>query len=107
MYILCVYAALWQLYRGLLRSRAMVVQHCYIIAEPYFSLLLSLILLLLYEHSNQVFNGHMKCLVDKEGKEQRVTFLYTLAPGPCPKSFGINVARLAQLPEQVRTTVWH
>jgi DNA mismatch repair ATPase MutS len=46
----------------------------------------------------------MKCLVDKEGKEQRVTFLYTLAPGPCPKSFGINVARLAQLPEQVCTT---
>eukprot|EP00953_Heterococcus_sp_UTEX-ZZ885_P013477 7705-Heterococcus_DN1.PRE.5 len=52
----------------------------------------------------EVFNGHMNCLVDKEGKEQRVTFLYTLAPGPCPKSFGINVARLAQLPEQVHTT---
>lgn len=30
-----------------------------------------------------------------------VTFLYKLAPGPCPKSFGINVARLAQLPNAV------
>ncbi|CAN0017543.1 unnamed protein product, partial [Hapterophycus canaliculatus] len=37
------------------------------------------------------------------GGEQRVTFLYKLAPGPCPKSFGINVARLAQLPDAVIT----
>ncbi len=45
----------------------------------------------------------MSCLVEDTGGEQRVTFLYKLAPGPCPKSFGINVARLAQLPDSVRT----
>lgn len=43
----------------------------------------------------------MSCLVEDNGGEQRVTFLYKLAPGPCPKSFGINVARLAQLPDGV------
>eukprot|EP00586_Coscinodiscus_wailesii_P008924 CAMPEP_0172523302 /NCGR_PEP_ID=MMETSP1066-20121228/293589_1 /TAXON_ID=671091 /ORGANISM="Coscinodiscus wailesii, Strain CCMP2513" /LENGTH=1339 /DNA_ID=CAMNT_0013306373 /DNA_START=56 /DNA_END=4076 /DNA_ORIENTATION=- len=41
--------------------------------------------------------GHMECLVEGE----RVTFLYTLGTGTCPKSFGINVARLAALPEEV------
>lgn len=43
----------------------------------------------------------MSCLVDDSGGEQRVTFLYKLVPGPCPKSFGINVARLAELPPEV------
>lgn len=50
---------------------------------------------------SQVALGHMSCLVEDNGGEQRVTFLYKLAPGPCPKSFGINVARLAQLPDSV------
>jgi DNA mismatch repair ATPase MutS len=27
--------------------------------------------------------------------------LYTLGDGPCPKSFGVNVARLAGLPDDV------
>lgn len=49
----------------------------------------------------QVALGHMSCVVDDSEGEQRVTFLYKLAPGPCPKSFGINVARLAQLPNAV------
>ncbi len=31
------------------------------------------------------------------GSEQ-VVFLYKLVPGACPKSFGMNVARLADLP---------
>ena len=30
-----------------------------------------------------------------------VTFLYTLEKGSCPKSYGVNVARLAGLPERV------
>ena len=30
-----------------------------------------------------------------------VTFLYTLTPGTCPKSYGVNVARLAGLPHSV------
>ena len=32
---------------------------------------------------------------------ERVTFLYTLEKGSCPKSYGVNVARLAGLPESV------
>jgi DNA mismatch repair protein MSH6 len=48
--------------------------------------------------------GHMECMVeDEDGEEDahRVTFLYTLGDGVSPKSFGINVARLAGLPEPV------
>jgi DNA mismatch repair protein MSH6 len=30
-----------------------------------------------------------------------VTFLYTLAEGVCPNSYGINVARLARLPDSL------
>ncbi|KAG5174932.1 muts protein 6 [Tribonema minus] len=52
----------------------------------------------------QVKNAHMGCIVDGEGEAQRVTFLYTLTDGACPKSFGINVARLARLPHQVLVT---
>lgn len=62
--------------------------------------------------------GHMQCLVEKKDSEltleseiiqeteqsgNRITFLYTLGDGVCPKSFGINVARLAKLPEEVLT----
>jgi DNA mismatch repair protein MSH6 len=53
--------------------------------------------------------GHMECLVENgdvtsssnELDESTITFLYTLGEGVCPKSFGINVARLAGLPEDV------
>lgn len=46
--------------------------------------------------------GHMECMVeDGEEDEQRITFLYTLGEGVSPNSFGINVARLAGLPEAV------
>ena len=31
----------------------------------------------------------------------QVTFLYTLTDGACPKSYGVNVARLAGLPDEV------
>jgi DNA mismatch repair protein MSH6 len=58
--------------------------------------------------------GHMECLVEgsdpvaahdgdeeaeEDGRDHNITFLYTLGEGACPKSFGINVARLAGLPE--------
>lgn len=38
----------------------------------------------------------MACQVEKgvEGLEE-VVFLYKLTPGACPKSYGVNVARLA------------
>jgi len=55
--------------------------------------------------------GHMQCHVEggveeeptKEpsNEEHNITFLYTLADGACPASFGINVAKLAGLPNQV------
>eukprot|EP00977_Amphora_coffeiformis_P005099 scaffold1071_cov166-Amphora_coffeaeformis.AAC.7 len=49
--------------------------------------------------------GHMECLVENGNEDsdgpQRITFLYTLGDGISPKSFGINVARLAGIPESV------
>ncbi len=56
--------------------------------------------------------GHMECFVEENdavnseekngsAKDSYITFLYTLGEGSCPKSFGINVARLAGLPEEV------
>lgn len=45
--------------------------------------------------------GHMACLVEPDEAEQKVTFLYRLADGPSPKSYGLNVARLAHLPSEV------
>lgn len=56
--------------------------------------------------------GHMECFVEDDNTESdsqdgndnnsdNITFLYTLGEGSCPKSFGINVARLAGLPTDV------
>ena len=52
---------------------------------------------------------HMSCRVDENDSDDpsssssipRVTFLYKLVRGACPKSYGTNVARLAGLPEPV------
>jgi DNA mismatch repair protein MSH6 len=54
----------------------------------------------------RVMLGHMTCLVQSNGKDpaskdSQVTFLYRFAPGGCPKSYGMNVARLAKLPSAV------
>lgn len=55
--------------------------------------------------SSTVALGHMDCLVeedaDKGAAGAKVTFLYTLAPGACPKSYGLNIASLARLPASV------
>lgn len=56
--------------------------------------------------------GHMECYVEggvsenataghNDNEELDITFLYTLGVGACPKSFGINVAKLAGLPDEV------
>lgn len=50
--------------------------------------------------------GHMQCVVDETENDtsngnSNITFLYTLGPGAVPKSFGINVAKLAGLPDEV------
>ena len=42
---------------------------------------------------------HMACAVDEASRA--VTFLYTFARGACHRSHGVNVARLAGLPEGV------
>jgi DNA mismatch repair protein MSH6 len=55
--------------------------------------------------------GHMDCLVEEHSKSQQegdaeseeVTFLYRLSDGSSPRSYGINVARLARLPADVIT----
>ena len=62
------------------------------------------------EKKKTVALAHMGCDVRQEGSGdesdgsdgyERVTFLYTLEKGSCPKSYGVNVARLAGLPENV------
>lgn len=50
----------------------------------------------------QVALCHMGCKVaSTKGGTEEVTFLYTLSPGACPKSYGVNVARLAGMPESI------
>uniref|UniRef100_A0A0E0ES22 DNA mismatch repair protein n=1 Tax=Oryza meridionalis TaxID=40149 RepID=A0A0E0ES22_9ORYZ len=44
---------------------------------------------------------HMACEISKGGGLEEVTFLYKLTPGSCPKSYGVNVARLAGIPASV------
>ncbi|CEG41742.1 dna mismatch repair protein msh6 [Plasmopara halstedii] len=53
-----------------------------------------------YAENDKVSLGHMGCIVDS-GNERKVTFLYKLEEGMCPKSYGINVAMLANLPDEV------
>lgn len=45
---------------------------------------------------------HMACKVGTQiGGLEEVTFLYKLAQGTCPKSYGVNVARLAGMPDTI------
>ncbi|ETN02954.1 hypothetical protein PPTG_16016 [Phytophthora nicotianae INRA-310] len=53
-----------------------------------------------YVGDDRVSLGHMGCIVDPEN-DRKVTFLYKLEDGMCPKSYGINVAMLAKLPDEV------
>uniref|UniRef100_M4BJP3 DNA mismatch repair protein n=1 Tax=Hyaloperonospora arabidopsidis (strain Emoy2) TaxID=559515 RepID=M4BJP3_HYAAE len=53
-----------------------------------------------YADNSKVSLGHMGCIVNPEN-DRKVTFLYKLEDGACPKSYGINVAMLAKLPDQV------
>lgn len=43
----------------------------------------------------QVALYHMACQVGGAQGMEEVTFLYKLSFGACPKSYGVNVARLA------------
>nr|XP_023894914.1 DNA mismatch repair protein MSH6 [Quercus suber] len=55
-----------------------------------------------YQNDHKVLLCHMGCRVGNGvGDVEEVTFLYKLTPGACPKSYGVNVARLAGLPDSV------
>ncbi len=64
-----------------------------------------------WEIDPRVRLGHMDCLVDAPAEDapssssssatEEVTFLYKLCDGSSPRSYGINVARLAGLPAAV------
>jgi DNA mismatch repair protein MSH6 len=61
-----------------------------------------------WQNESKVRLGHMQCLVHESAMSESsqttknsITFLYTLGEGTCPKSFGINVAHLAGLPDEV------
>ncbi|KAA0718310.1 DNA mismatch repair protein [Triplophysa tibetana] len=48
--------------------------------------------------------GHMACMVENECEDpsqETITFLYKFIGGACPKSYGFNAARLANIPEEV------
>ncbi|XP_038253313.1 DNA mismatch repair protein Msh6 isoform X2 [Dermochelys coriacea] len=57
-----------------------------------------------YSHSAAVRLGHMACMVENETEDpsqETITFLYKFIKGACPKSYGFNAARLANIPEEV------
>lgn len=55
-----------------------------------------------YQNDPKVLLSHMACQVGRGvGGVEEVTFLYRLTAGACPKSYGVNVARLAGLPDFV------
>ncbi|KAJ6972861.1 DNA mismatch repair protein MSH6 [Populus alba] len=54
-----------------------------------------------YQKDSKVSLYHMSCQVGNGVGVEEVTFLYRLRPGACPKSYGVNVARLAGLPDSI------
>ncbi|XP_051639646.1 DNA mismatch repair protein Msh6 [Manacus candei] len=57
-----------------------------------------------HSHSAAVRLGHMACMVENESEDpsqETITFLYKFAEGACPKSYGFNAARLADIPDEV------
>jgi DNA mismatch repair ATPase MutS len=54
-----------------------------------------------FEDDSDVALGHMGCIVEGDDKHTDVTFLYRYTHGSLPLSYGMNVARLAHLPESV------
>ncbi|KAL1816545.1 hypothetical protein ACET3Z_019119 [Daucus carota] len=58
-------------------------------------------LALSYHNDPKVSLCHMACQVGEVQGLEEVTFLYKLTLGACPKSYGVNVARIAGLPVTV------
>ncbi|MBN3320183.1 MSH6 protein, partial [Atractosteus spatula] len=60
-----------------------------------------------FSHYPAVRLGHMACMVENECEDpsqETITFLYKFICGACPKSYGFNAARLANIPEDVIQT---
>ncbi|KAG8443652.1 hypothetical protein GDO86_008993 [Hymenochirus boettgeri] len=60
-----------------------------------------------YSHSPSVRLGHMACMVENECEDpsqETITFLYKFINGACPKSYGFNAARLANIPDDIIQT---
>uniref|UniRef100_H2YND8 DNA mismatch repair protein n=1 Tax=Ciona savignyi TaxID=51511 RepID=H2YND8_CIOSA len=59
-------------------------------------------------HCKRIKLGHMSCMVENDDMDngtdkETLTFLYKLAGGACPKSYGFHAALLADVPESVVT----
>jgi len=54
-----------------------------------------------FANNKNVNQSHMGCMVDEDGDEEQVTFLYKVTEGPCPKSYGFHAARVAGIPLDV------
>jgi DNA mismatch repair protein MSH6 len=58
-----------------------------------------------FANNPHVTLGHMACMVENENDEdptqETITFLYKFVNGSCPKSYGFNAARLANIPDKV------
>ncbi|CAI9567775.1 unnamed protein product [Staurois parvus] len=60
-----------------------------------------------YSHTPAVRLGHMACMVENECEDpsqETITFLYKFIQGACPKSYGFNAARLANIPDDIIQT---
>lgn len=69
-----------------LRCRSLFATHYHLLVQD-------------WEIDPRVKLGHMDCMVQEVApSEEEVTFLYKLCDGSSPKSYGINVARLAGMP---------
>ncbi|XP_015283165.1 PREDICTED: DNA mismatch repair protein Msh6 isoform X1 [Gekko japonicus] len=74
-----------------IKCRTMFSTHYHSLVEDYF-------------HSPSVQLGHMACMVENETddpSQETITFLYKFIKGACPKSYGFNAARLADIPEEI------
>ena len=73
------------------------VKHCRMLFSTHYNFILAS-----FKNHPSISTGYMSYLVEKGNDgEEIVTFLYKLVEGICPDSFGINVARLAMIPEEV------
>lgn len=54
-----------------------------------------------FSNNSNIKLQHMSCMIDNEDEDEKIVFLYKLTDGSCPRSYGMNVARIAKLPDIV------